>query len=76
MISRFKAILANRSLRMQIVDELNSLKEKYGDDRRTEIITKTEEFTIEDMIAEEDMVITISHLVLLSDFPSLDIVAK
>lgn len=70
LISRFKAILANRSLRMQIVkDELNSLKEKYGDDRRTEIITKTEEFTIEDMIAEEDMVITISHFGFIKRFP-------
>jgi DNA gyrase subunit A len=70
LISKLKAILANRSLRMQIiVDELNALKEKYGDDRRTEIITKTEEFTIEDMIAEEDMVITISHFGFIKRFP-------
>jgi len=70
LISKLKAILANKSLRMQIIkDELNSLKEKYGDDRRTEIITKTEEFTIEDMIAEEDMVITISHFGFIKRFP-------
>jgi len=70
LISKLKAILANRALRMQIiVDELNALKEKYGDDRRTEIITKTEEFTIEDMIAEEDMVITISHFGFIKRFP-------
>jgi DNA gyrase subunit A len=70
LISKLKAILANRSLRMQIIiDELNALKEKYGDDRRTEIITKTEEFTIEDMIAEEDMVITISHFGFIKRFP-------
>jgi DNA gyrase subunit A len=70
LINRFKAILANRSLRMQIIkDELNALKEKYGDARRTEIITKTEEFKIEDMIAEEDMVITISHFGFIKRFP-------
>lgn len=70
LISKLKAILANRSLRMQIIkDELNALKEKYGDERRTEIITKTEEFTIEDMIAEEDMVITISHFGFIKRFP-------
>jgi DNA gyrase subunit A len=70
LISQLKAILANRNLRMQIIkDELNALKEKYGDDRRTEIIKKTEEFTIEDMIAEEDMVITISHFGFIKRFP-------
>ena len=44
-----------------IKEELLALKEKYGDDRRTEIIQKVEDFKIEDMIAEENMVITISH---------------
>ena len=48
--------------RMQIIkDELIELKETYGDPRRTEIIQNYEEFSVEDMIAEEDMVITISH---------------
>lgn len=69
-ISKLKAILENQSLRMKIIkDELNELKEKYGDDRRTEIIKKTEEFSIEDMIAEEDMVITISHFGFIKRFP-------
>ena len=70
LISKLKAILDNQSLRMKIIrDELNELKEKYGDERRTEIITKTEEFSIEDMIAEEDMVITISHFGFIKRFP-------
>ncbi|MDZ7376691.1 MAG: DNA topoisomerase (ATP-hydrolyzing) subunit A, partial [candidate division KSB1 bacterium] len=70
LISQLKAILENRSLRMQVIkEELLALKEKYGDARRTEIISKTEEFTIEDMIAEEDMVITISHAGFIKRFP-------
>lgn len=70
LINKLKAILANKGMRMQIVkEELIALKEKYGDDRRTEIISKTEEFTIEDMIAEEDMVITISHSGFIKRFP-------
>ncbi len=70
LISQLQAILANRSLRLKVIkDELIALKEKYGDDRRTEIISKTEEFTIEDMIAEEDMVITISHFGFIKRFP-------
>src|SRR3972149_3347826 len=44
-----------------IEQELTELKGKFGDDRRTEIVYKAEEFSIEDMIAEEDVVITISH---------------
>ncbi len=70
LINKLKSILANRSLRMQIIkDELIALKEKYGDERRTEIISKVEEFSIEDMIAEEDMVITISHFGFIKRFP-------
>ena len=70
LINKLKAILASKTMRMQIiVDELTGLKEKYGDDRRTEIILKTEEFTIEDIIAEEDMVITISHTGFIKRFP-------
>jgi DNA gyrase subunit A len=62
LIEKLRSILDNRSLRMQIIkDELDEINERYGDDRRTEIITNYEELTIEDMIAEEDMVITISH---------------
>ncbi|MFQ5601780.1 MAG: DNA gyrase subunit A [bacterium] len=62
LIEKLRSLLENKPKRMQLIkDELLELKEKYGDERRTEIISETEEFTIEDMIAEEDMVITISH---------------
>lgn len=62
LIEKLKGILASQPKRMEIIkEELRELMEKFGDERRTEIIAKTEEFTIEDMIAEEDMVITISH---------------
>ncbi|MEW6050288.1 MAG: DNA gyrase subunit A [Candidatus Zixiibacteriota bacterium] len=62
-ISEYKAILASRDLRMKIIkDETNELAIKYGDDRRTEIQDAAEELSVEDLIAEEDMVITISHL--------------
>ncbi|HNV57362.1 MAG TPA: DNA gyrase subunit A [Smithellaceae bacterium] len=44
-----------------IVDELQEIREKYGDERRTEIVAGTEDIDIEDMIVEEDMVVTISH---------------
>ena len=70
LIERLKAILDNRGLRMQIIkDELAEIKERYGDDRRTEIVSNYEELTIEDMIAEEDMVITISHRGNIKRFP-------
>ncbi|HLE70119.1 MAG TPA: DNA gyrase subunit A [Vicinamibacteria bacterium] len=61
-IEELKAILASEERIDQIVrEELEEVKEKYGDNRRTEIIAKTQEISIEDMIAEEDMVITVSH---------------
>jgi DNA gyrase subunit A len=61
-IARLRAILDSRALQMQIIkEELLELKKTYGDDRRTEIIKNYEEFSIEDMIAEEDMVITITR---------------
>ncbi len=61
-IAEYERILSSERLLMAlIVDELKELKERYGDERRTEIIEKTEEITLEDVIAEEDMVITISH---------------
>jgi DNA gyrase subunit A len=61
-IKEMKAILASRPRRMQIVrEELEKVVEQYGDERRTEITNDNGEFTIEDLIAEEDMVITISH---------------
>ena len=70
LIEKFQAILANKKLQMQIIkEELLEVKKKYGDERRTEIIYKAEEFSVEDMIAEEDVVITISHSGFIKRFP-------
>jgi DNA gyrase subunit A len=61
-ISRLKGILESRERRMGIIkEELAELKAKYGDERRTDIIEATGELSMEDIIAEEEMVITISH---------------
>lgn len=63
LISRLKEILGDEGLRMQIIkDELTEVKKKFGDERRTEIQYLAAEMRIEDIIAEEDVVITISHL--------------
>ncbi|MEK7251497.1 MAG: DNA gyrase subunit A, partial [Bacteroidota bacterium] len=62
LIEQLKALLASKKLQMQLIEkELLAIKEKYGDERRTEIVYKAEEFSIEDTIAEEEVVITISH---------------
>ena len=62
LIEQLKALLASKKLQMQLIEkELLQIKEKYGDERRTEIVMKAEEFSIEDTIAEEEVVITISH---------------
>ncbi|MCW0482141.1 DNA gyrase subunit A [Gaoshiqia sediminis] len=62
-IERCKEILANEELRMQIIkDELLEIKAQYGDGRKTEIVPNAEEFNPEDFYADEEMVITISHL--------------
>jgi DNA gyrase subunit A len=61
-IARFKEILASERLVLQIIrDELGQIKDQYGDGRLTEIVEETREISIEDMIAEEDMVVTISN---------------
>lgn len=61
-INRFKEILANERLVYQIIkDELLEIKEKYGDLRRTRIMPSADEIDIEDMIEEEDVVITLTH---------------
>src|SRR5947207_10544042 len=61
-IERLRAILASERLLMQIiVDELKQVRERYGDDRRTEIIDESGELSVEDLIAEEDMAITVSN---------------
>ena len=63
LIGELKAILADKALRMAIVkEELEEVKEKYGDGRRTEIEYSSEEFNPEDFYADEDVAITISHL--------------
>ncbi len=62
-IEHFKSILADEGLRRQIVkDELSDLKNTYGDARRTDIEFAEGEFRIEDMIDNEELVVTISHL--------------
>ena len=62
-IDYLKAVLANVDMQMQIIkDELVEIKEKYGDERRSEIIYSSEEFNPEDFYADDDMVITISHM--------------
>ena len=61
-IARFKEILANPAMVLQIIkDEVREVKELYGDQRRTEIIEDVDDIDMEDLIAEEDMVVTISH---------------
>ena len=61
-IERLRSILADETLLLQIiVDELRALQGKYGDDRRTEIIEEQGEFSAEDLIAEEDMAITVTN---------------
>ncbi|MDP4207996.1 MAG: DNA gyrase subunit A [Bacteroidota bacterium] len=63
LIDHLTQILADEVLRMTIIkDELLALKEKYGDERRTEIIPTAEEFNPEDFYANDDMIITISNL--------------
>jgi DNA gyrase subunit A len=62
-IENYRKILADISLRMEIIkEELLEIKNKYGDERRTEVVPNAEEFNPEDFYADEDMVITISHL--------------
>ncbi len=62
-IERLKAILESEELVKSIIrDELIEIKEKYGDERRSEIVTETKQLDVEDLIAEEDMVITLTHL--------------
>ena len=61
-IEKYKQILANERLVFEIIiEELQEIKKKYGDIRKTEIVDKPLEITLEDMIVEEDMVVTITH---------------
>ncbi|MBR4136384.1 MAG: DNA gyrase subunit A [Bacteroidales bacterium] len=62
-IAYLKDVLANESLRMQIIkDELQDIKHRYGDDRRSPIQYSSSEFKVEDTIPDDEVVITISHL--------------
>ncbi len=70
LIFELEQILASRKIRMEIVkDELLQVKELYGDERRTELVPDAGEFTIEDMIAVEDMVITVTRAGYIKRFP-------
>ncbi len=62
LINHLKEILENRTLQMQIIkDELLEIKEKYGDERKSEIVYASEDFNPEDFYADEPVIITISH---------------
>ena len=62
LIKTLKDILSDKDKRMNIIkDELKEIKERYGDERKSEIEHSAAEFTVEDMIPDEDMVITFSH---------------
>ena len=62
-IEEMKAILASEEMRMNIIkDELSVIKDKYGDERRSEIVYAADDFSIEDMIPDEQVAVTISHM--------------
>ncbi len=70
LIEKLKGILDSEEKRYLIIkDELLLIKDRYGDERRTEIIYNYEEFSLEDIIAEEDVVVTISHSGFIKRFP-------
>jgi DNA gyrase subunit A len=63
LIAKLKAILENEDLCMQVIkDELQEIKDKYGDERKTDIIYASEELNPEDFYADDEMIITISHM--------------
>lgn len=70
LIEKLRGILESEKKQAKIIkEELIALKERYGDERRTEIIHNTKEFSLEDIIAEEDVVVTISHKGFIKRFP-------
>jgi DNA gyrase subunit A len=70
LIEKLRGILDSKNKQFKIIkDELLELKERYGDERRTEIIYDYKEFSLEDIIAEEDVVVTISHRGFIKRFP-------
>ncbi|GBD87193.1 DNA gyrase subunit A [bacterium BMS3Abin03] len=69
-IEKLKGILSNEDKRYFIIkEELLEIKKRYGDERRTEIVYSCEDFSLEDIIAEEDVVVTISHRGFIKRFP-------
>ncbi|MCX6169592.1 MAG: DNA gyrase subunit A [Ignavibacteriales bacterium] len=69
-IEKLKGILTNEKRRWSIIrEELLALREKYADERRTKIEMQLQEFKLEDIIAEEDVVVTISHAGFIKRFP-------
>jgi DNA gyrase subunit A len=63
LVERYNQILASKELRMEIIkEELADMKDKYGDKRKSEIIYQGDDISMEDIIADDDMVVTISHL--------------
>ena len=63
LIQKLKGILADEGMRFQIIkDELQEIKQKFGDARKTEIVHLADEISMEDLVEEEDVVVTISHL--------------
>jgi DNA gyrase subunit A len=70
LIEKLKGILSSEDKRTLIIkEELLAIKERYGDERRTEIIYNYQDFSLEDIIAEEDVVVTISHRGFIKRFP-------
>ena len=77
MIAYYKEILADESVCMKVVkDELLEIKEKYGDERKTEIIYSSEEFNAEDFYADDEMIITISHMGYIKRTPLSEFLAQ
>jgi DNA gyrase subunit A len=73
LIEYLKSILASLELQMKIIkDELIEIRDKYGDARRTEIVPNAEEFNPEDFYADDEMVITISHMGYIKRTPLTD----
>lgn len=70
LIEKLRSILASEEKRYLIItQELIAIKDRYGDERRTEIIRDYKEFSLEDIIAEEDVVVTVSHNGFIKRFP-------
>ena len=61
-IAKLEAILASETLlRKVVVDELEEIRERYGDDRRTEIVAEEGEISVEDLVSNEDVIVTVTH---------------